>query len=124
MNNSGKAVFSGLLKKKNYKSVLLTCLFNIYVFSTGELRTKVPKDGKVQRAGYCNMRSVRIRKSFMRESYHDWTSYNLLVLRVRGDGRSYMLNLSTTGYFDVLWNDVYHYVLFTRGGPYWQTAKV
>lgn len=93
------------------------------VFS-GELNTKIPKDGRVQRAGYCNMKSMRLRKSFKRDAYFDWTSYNVLVLRVRGDGRSYMLNLATTGYFDVLWNDVYHYILFTRGGPYWQETKV
>lgn len=48
----------------------------------------------------------------------------MLVLKVRGDGRSYLLNISTRGYFDVMWNDMYHYVLFTRGGPYWQYTKV
>lgn len=90
----------------------------------GELNTRVPKDGKIKRSGYCNMRSIRARKSFKRDSYLDWTMYNVLVMRVRGDGRSYMLNLATTGYFDVMWNDVYNYVLFTRGGPYWQVAKV
>jgi len=45
-------------------------------------------------------------------------------MRVRGDGRSYVLNISTTGYYDITWNDVYHYVLYTRGGPYWQFVKV
>lgn len=93
------------------------------IFS-GELNTRVPKDGRVQRSGYCNMRSQRARKSFKRDSYYDWTGYNMLVMKVRGDGRSYVLNLSATGYFDVMWNDVYHYILFTRGGPYWQIAKV
>ncbi|GLV32819.1 Complex I intermediate-associated protein 30 kDa [Carabus blaptoides fortunei] len=91
---------------------------------TGDLNTRVPKDGKIKRSGYCNMRSIRARKSFKRDSYLDWTMYNVLVMRVRGDGRSYMLNLATTGYFDVMWNDVYNYVLFTRGGPYWQVAKI
>jgi hypothetical protein len=28
------------------------------------------------------------------------------------------------GYFDIMWNDIYSYVLFTRGGPYWQLSKV
>lgn len=48
----------------------------------------------------------------------------MLVMRVRGDGRSYLLNINTRGYYDITWNDVYHYVLFTRGGPYWQVARV
>lgn len=93
------------------------------VFS-GELITRVPKDGRIQRAGYCNMRSQRARKSFKRDSYLDWSNYNMLVFKVRGDGRSYMLNLATSGYFDVTWNDTFNYILFTRGGPYWQLTRI
>ncbi|KAJ3648237.1 hypothetical protein Zmor_020056 [Zophobas morio] len=91
---------------------------------SGELSTRVPKDGRVKRAGYCNIRTLRARKSFKREAYLNWVAYNMLVLKVRGDGRSYMLNINTRGYYDVLWNDMYHYVLYTRGGPYWQVTKI
>ncbi|KAL1140169.1 hypothetical protein AAG570_000101 [Ranatra chinensis] len=90
----------------------------------GFLSTDIPKDGKTRRAGYCSIRTKRARKSFKRESYLNWTPYTHLVLRVRGDGRSYLLNISTCGYFDQLWNDVYHYILYTRGGPYWQVSKI
>ncbi|KAJ9591572.1 hypothetical protein L9F63_001926 [Diploptera punctata] len=91
---------------------------------TGDLNTQVPKVGRIKKAGYCNMRSIRPRKSFKRDAYFDWRMYTHIVLRVRGDGRSYMLNISTMGYYDIMWNDIYSYALYTRGGPYWQLTKI
>ncbi|XP_013170863.1 PREDICTED: probable complex I intermediate-associated protein 30, mitochondrial [Papilio xuthus] len=90
----------------------------------GYLDTRVPKDGRIKKAGYCAIRSKRVRKSFKRGSTYNWSLYNTLVLKVRGDGRSYLLNISCEGYYDITWNDIYHYVLYTRGGPYWQIAKI
>lgn len=90
----------------------------------GNINTKVPKDGVVKKAGYCNITSPKPRKSFKREMYLDWQMYTHLVLRVRGDGRSYMVNINTSGYFDITWNDMYSYVLYTRGGPHWQETRI
>jgi NADH dehydrogenase [ubiquinone] 1 alpha subcomplex assembly factor 1 len=73
---------------------------------------------------YIVMKFCVLQKSFKRDSYFDWRMYSHIVIRVRGDGRSYMLNISTMGYYDIMWNDIYSYVLFTRGGPYWQLSKV
>lgn len=50
--------------------------------------------------------------------------YNTLVMKVRGDGRSYLINLNTEGYFDLMWDDAYHYALYTRGGPHWQNVRI
>lgn len=90
----------------------------------GTLNTRLPKDGRIKHAGYCNINSIPKRKSFKREVYYDWSQYTHLVLRIRGDGRCYVLNIATRGIFDLTWNDVYHYVLYTRGGPYWQYVRI
>ncbi|OXA60119.1 complex I intermediate-associated protein 30, mitochondrial [Folsomia candida] len=90
----------------------------------GFVNTRPPKDGRVKYAGYCIMKSNDIVKSFKRRAHMDWSNYTHLVMRVRGDGRSFVINLSVAGFYDITWNDVYHYVLFTRGGPYWQFVKI
>lgn len=90
----------------------------------GHVNTDPILDGRTKKAGYCNMRCMRPRKSFKRDGYFDWMLYNKLVLRVRGDGRPYLINLTSIGYFDVMWNDIHNYILYTRGGPYWQVTKI
>uniref|UniRef100_A0A1B0A8X0 NADH:ubiquinone oxidoreductase intermediate-associated protein 30 domain-containing protein n=1 Tax=Glossina pallidipes TaxID=7398 RepID=A0A1B0A8X0_GLOPL len=90
----------------------------------GDVCSEHVKDGIIKRTGYASMRTKRVRKSFKRESTYDWSQYNMLVLKVRGDGRSYLINLHCEGYFDLMWNDVYHFALYTRGGPHWQISKI
>ena len=95
-----------------------------YGLFTGYVTPELPKDGRIKRAGYANIKSRRYKKSFKRNAYMNWSFYNTLVLRIRGDGRPYMINIGTEGYFDVTWNDMYHYILYTRGGPHWQITKI
>lgn len=90
----------------------------------GRLDTTVPKDGIVKRSGYCNIRSPPNFISFKRKRPYEWQSYTHLIMRVRGDGRPYQLLLRMDRRYDVQWLDIYTYVLFTRGGPYWQVAKI
>ena len=47
-----------------------------------------------------------------------------LLIRFRGDGRTYNLNLHCPDIMDITQFDMFSYPLFTRGGPYWQVAKV
>ncbi|KZC06352.1 PREDICTED: complex I intermediate-associated protein 30, mitochondrial [Dufourea novaeangliae] len=90
----------------------------------GSLSPRVPKDGVIGKAGYCNVTSTRKRKSFYRKSFYDWSCYNTLVLRIRGDGRCYMLNVLQRGHYDMGWYHSFHYFIYTTGSPYWQHVKI
>lgn len=113
------------------------------IFS-GNISTKTPKTGKIQAAGYANLRFVppTVRKehfylfkkliltlfnfylcfqrSFYRDNLYMFAAYTHLAFRVRGDGRNYFVNLHPNNMFDVTFMDVHSYILHTRGGPYWQ----
>ncbi|XP_059208969.1 complex I intermediate-associated protein 30, mitochondrial [Centropristis striata] len=90
----------------------------------GTLNSTPPRDGETRYSGYCTMRSKQPLISFDRKKHHDWTSFNTLHLRVRGDGRPWMINITTEMYFAHNQDDMYHYFLYTRGGPYWQDVKI
>ncbi|XP_063992078.1 complex I intermediate-associated protein 30, mitochondrial [Diachasmimorpha longicaudata] len=91
---------------------------------SGIVDTRVPQDGKLHRAGYCNVKSVVRRGAFLIQRPYQWFSYTHCILRVRGDGRTYMVNLHLENEFDVTWSDLHSFPLYTRGGPYWQFVKI
>ena len=66
------------------------------------------------------MRSRR-QPSLLGATYHDISAYNALELELRGDGRTYILNLQTAG---LQKEDLYQAFVYTRGGPEWQTVQV
>ena len=74
--------------------------------------------------GFANMSSVTRFKSFKRETRIDLKQYTHFLVRARGDGRSYMLVLNTPDYHTLTFTYMHSYPLFTRGGPYWQLAKI
>uniref|UniRef100_A0A8C3KH45 Complex I intermediate-associated protein 30, mitochondrial n=1 Tax=Calidris pygmaea TaxID=425635 RepID=A0A8C3KH45_9CHAR len=90
----------------------------------GTLNTEVPRDGETKYSGYCSMRAKPLVGSFARKKYYDWSNFNSLFLRVRGDGRPWMVNIYTDPYFSHQKDDLYNYFMFTRGGPYWEEIKV
>lgn len=90
----------------------------------GTLSSTPPKDGETRYSGYCTMRSKQPLGSFDRKKHYDWSNFNTLHLRVRGDGRPWMINITAATYFAHQKDDIYSYFLYTRGGPYWQDVKI
>ncbi|KAL7889235.1 hypothetical protein AOLI_G00014930 [Acnodon oligacanthus] len=90
----------------------------------GTLSSVPPRDGETRYSGYCTLRSKQPLSSFNRKRHFDWSSFNTLVLRIRGDGRPWMVNISAETFFSHQRDDIYSYFLYTRGGPYWQDIKI
>lgn len=93
-------------------------------FLYGTLCSTPPRDGETRYSGYCTMRSKKREAPFDRKKHYDWSNFNTLHLRVRGDGRPWMINIAAEQYFSHQKDDVYSYFLYTRGGPYWQDVKI
>jgi len=94
------------------------------LFLYGTLCSAPPRDGETRYSGYCTMRSPQPKASFDRKRQYDLTNFNTLHMRVRGDGRPWMVNIAVERYFHHQKNDIYSYFLYTRGGPYWQDVKI
>ncbi|CAM4578827.1 complex I intermediate-associated protein 30, mitochondrial [Caretta caretta] len=90
----------------------------------GTLNTEAPRDGETEYSGYCAMRAKLPKGAFEKKKYYDWSNFNSLYLRIRGDGRPWMINIYTNPYFSHQKDDLYNYFIFTRGGPYWQEIKI
>ncbi|WKY10299.1 hypothetical protein Q1695_002557 [Nippostrongylus brasiliensis] len=96
---------------------------NTAIFS-GKISTEIIKDGRIERAGWASVKS-NDKKAFNRKKYVDrWRNFSHLLIKCRGDGRSYKVMLHAPGAIDMTWGDSYSYPLHTRGGPYWQYEKI
>ncbi|KAM3854899.1 complex I intermediate-associated protein 30, mitochondrial isoform 1-T2 [Vipera latastei] len=95
-----------------------------YGILSGNLNTTVPHDGVTRYSGYCAMVSKPEMLAFHRTKLHDWSNFNSVCLRVRGDGRPWMLNINPSKYDPTSVKDAYNYFIFPRGGPYWEEIEV
>ncbi|XP_078262244.1 complex I intermediate-associated protein 30, mitochondrial isoform X2 [Rhinoraja longicauda] len=91
---------------------------------SGRLDTEPPRDGLTRYSGYCTLRSPPPQGPFDLKRYYDLSNFNMLYLRIRGDGRPWMVNVSSGVYFTYHKNDLYNYFMYTTGGPYWQDVKI
>ncbi|KAI1292891.1 Complex I intermediate-associated protein 30, mitochondrial [Halotydeus destructor] len=85
---------------------------------------RMPKDGRVNRVGWAHTSAPDARKSFYRYARYDWGNFTHLVMKVRGDGRTYGMLVRAKGFYDISWFDIYAYGIYTHGGPYWQLVKI
>uniref|UniRef100_A0A8D0QXE5 Complex I intermediate-associated protein 30, mitochondrial n=2 Tax=Sus scrofa TaxID=9823 RepID=A0A8D0QXE5_PIG len=90
----------------------------------GTLSSEAPQDGESGRSGYCAMISKVPRGPFEIKKSYDWSQFNTLYLRVRGDGRPWMVNIREDTDIIQRKDHMYSYFMFTRGGPYWQEVKI
>uniref|UniRef100_A0A914WXC6 NADH:ubiquinone oxidoreductase intermediate-associated protein 30 domain-containing protein n=1 Tax=Plectus sambesii TaxID=2011161 RepID=A0A914WXC6_9BILA len=97
---------------------------NNTVLFRGRLDSRIPMTGHTERAGWAAFK-YSDRRSFNRKRYFTrWQNFTHIVIKCRGDGRTYKVNLSTPMHFDVTWGDLHSFYLHTHGGPYWQIAKI
>lgn len=91
---------------------------------SGNIDTRVIKDGKIERAGWASIKTID-RRSFNGKNYRrHWKDYSHLLIKCRGDGRSYKIMLHHPGHVDMQWHDCHSYPLHTHGGPYWQYERI
>lgn len=94
---------------------------------SGVLDTQVPDDGMTENSGFVGIigPSAPVYYPFQSEQHWDWSQFNCLEIKFRGDGRKYQVVVNTGTYMsDLEGYDHHSYFLHTRGGPYWQTLRI
>lgn len=89
----------------------------------GNLNLDLPKDNpEITRSGYAMFRTKDQKESwFSGDSYWDWTEYSLLVLRVKGDRRKYLVNIQAN---TPLITDLFQHRLFLHHPGEWETVVI
>lgn len=92
----------------------------------GYLDNRLPDDGQTVDSGAVAMiGSTAPKDSLIHYTPWSWTNYNTFEIKFRGDGRKYLLVVSTADPTnDISYYDAHIYPLHTRGGPYWQILRV
>lgn len=89
----------------------------------GYLNLDLPKDNpEITRSGYAMFRTKDQQESWLKGNlYWDWSAYNLLVLRVKGDRRKYLVNLQAN---TPLVTDLFQHRLFLHHPGDWETVVI
>lgn len=91
----------------------------------GETSLDLPEDRpEVVRLGYAMFRTKDLPSSFLGlgpANFYDWSAYNQLSLRVRGDHRKYFINIQADTPYPT---DLYQHRLFLKTPGEWETVTV
>lgn len=74
----------------------------------------------VKESGYAMMRTRPLRREFLKTPVHDLSNYDGIELLLRGDGRTYFLNIQCDS---LMPDDLFQTFLPTKAGE-WQTVAV
>lgn len=89
----------------------------------GNLNLDLPKDNpEITRSGYAMFRTKDQRDSWLSgDSFWDWSRYSLMVLRVKGDRRKYLVNIQAN---TPLVTDLFQHRLFLHHPGEWETVVI
>ncbi|KAK6204895.1 complex I intermediate associated protein [Scheffersomyces amazonensis] len=89
----------------------------------GYLSLDLPKDNpEVTRSGYAMFRTKDQKESWISgDSYWDWSNFDSLVMRVKGDRRKYLLNIQAN---TPLVTDLFQHRLFLHHPGQWETVVI
>lgn len=91
----------------------------------GEISLDLPEDRPdVVRLGYAMLRTKDLPPSLLgmgSSSFHDWSQFSQLSMRVRGDYRKYFVNIQADTPYPT---DLYQHRLFLRTPGEWETVTV
>ncbi|CAH8583275.1 unnamed protein product [Heterobilharzia americana] len=121
-----KLSFRPASKQANSDAIVMTSSdpkFKGYGLFRGFISTRVPKRGDLVRAGFANLHSPESRLFGFVLPY-GFGAYSHLVIRYRGDGRNYQIVVLPPQHWDFGRYNSHQFTLYTRGGPYWQIAKI
>lgn len=91
----------------------------------GDISLDLPEDRpEVIRLGYAMFRTKDLPSTFFglgSTAFHDWSEFNQLSLRVRGDYRKYFINIQADTPYPT---DLYQHRLFLKTPGQWETVTV
>lgn len=88
----------------------------------GSISTQLPKDvPNVERSGYAAWRTLDRPPTLFGKSLWDIDPYAYLALRIKSDGRSYLVNVQTES---IVPTDIHQHRLFSRRPGQWETVLI